>query len=139
LDALSEGARRANKGSVLDSKKWSALHLETASHNTISPVLESKGGLITKLTIEQAPLTDKHPTLRDHFVEIALFDLDPKTKSPILREKTLKVRLQPAKETDVKEAVGLKAPAAIYINYQDHAFVKASVFYAFASFFFLAF
>jgi len=65
----------AHASSVLNPVSWSREWLETAGVNTCQLVYEETNGTITSAIIKQnAP--QNHPTLRNHAIEIVLFDFE---------------------------------------------------------------
>jgi hypothetical protein len=94
-------------------------------------------GKISKLTLEQLPVDPtNYPVLRDHMVEVALFDYSHehsassltdkkfRRKKPIVRE-VIKVRLDKDNRfTEVKNIINSQAPVAIFPNYNDMFFGK---------------
>jgi aminopeptidase N len=114
LSALQEGSGR-------DLIAWAKLWLETASLNTISSAWESDGERLTSMALTQAA-PPEYPTLRPHHLEIALGHDE---------NGTLSVQSLPASiegpEAEVVQARGLRRPALVFPNHNDHAFAKIAL------------
>eukprot|EP01120_Amphizonella_sp_Union-15-10_P013798 TRINITY_DN649_c0_g3_i1.p1 TRINITY_DN649_c0_g3~~TRINITY_DN649_c0_g3_i1.p1 ORF type:complete len:725 (-),score=168.78 TRINITY_DN649_c0_g3_i1:516-2690(-) len=121
LLALSYGAKQC--GFDYDEKKWSSQWLETAGLNSFLPHIESsEDGTIKSLVIEQEH-PPEHPTYRNHTTEIVFVNWDA-SKNATTVEGTFRVEVLAQKETPVGSLVGKKRPDFVFLNYNDHAFVK---------------
>lgn len=127
MAALSEASNR-------DLKEWQKMWLQEAGVNTLEARWNCDGGKIQKLEILQTAPAD-YNVLRTHKLQIALFDKKvgkaPAKKSeptPISfpLAKVLSVEIN-GKSTGVIEAKGLTCPAAVYPNYNDHAYAKVKL------------
>ena len=116
LGALEEGSGR-------DLGQWSAVWLETAGLNTLTPVWNPRAGAIDSFSIEQSVPAD-HPTLRPHRIELAVFDADA-DGAPVLRD-AVPLEVDGAR-TEVAALAGAAAPAAVFPNYGDHAYTKVAL------------
>ena len=119
LDALQDGLML--HGEQRDLHEWSRAWLETASVNTIKIDWESENNQIKSMEIQQSA-PDSHPTLRPHFLEIALANTD---KGKFIIE-SIPVNFDTPKNS-IEEAKGLAKPDFIFPNYNDHDFVKVSL------------
>ena len=119
LDALHEGLML--HGEKRDLHEWSRAWLETASVNTIEIGWESENGQITSMEIKQSA-PNSHPTLRPHFLEIALAN----AKEGKFIIESIPVNFDTPTDS-IEEAKGLAQPDFIFPNYNDHDFVKVSL------------
>ncbi len=91
--------------------------------NTLLPeVRYSAGGVIESFVVKQTHKPE-YPTLRQHTVEVGLFDLEHKSGHAVLRE-SVRVTIDAAAATDLKALVGKKKPDFVFLNYNDHGFAK---------------
>jgi len=119
LDALQEGLM--HHGEQRDLHEWAHAWLETASVNTIEIDWESENNQIISMEIQQSAL-NTHPTLRPHFLEIALAN----TKKGNFIIESIPVNFDTPTDS-IEEAKGLAKPDFIFPNYNDHDFVKVSL------------
>ncbi|MBG92888.1 MAG: aminopeptidase N [Chloroflexi bacterium] len=119
LDALQEGLLL--HGEKRDLHEWAYKWLETASVNTIKIDWDSASNQITSMAIEQSA-SDDHPTLRPHFLEIALVE----TKNNNFHVKSIPINFDTS-IAKVEDAKGLAKPDFIFPNYNDHGFIKVSL------------
>jgi aminopeptidase N len=109
-----------------DLSGWSALWLETAGVNTLTPEIETDAtGGITSFAIVQTAAVD-HPTIRPHRLAVGLYDF---TQSGDLVEGSL-VRTHQVEldvdgvRTEVRELIGTMKPALVLLNDDDLAYAK---------------
>eukprot|EP00455_Lapot_gusevi_P026977 TRINITY_DN2849_c0_g1_i1.p1 TRINITY_DN2849_c0_g1~~TRINITY_DN2849_c0_g1_i1.p1 ORF type:complete len:872 (+),score=303.42 TRINITY_DN2849_c0_g1_i1:77-2692(+) len=122
LEALAYGAAQVGRQDVLHPAEWSRLFLETAGLNSVQPHLHIQDGKISSLVLEQtAP--EEYPICRPQHLLLAFFAFDQQEQKPVL-QRTFQVKLNADARTEVPELVGMEAPAFLYANYQDHAFIK---------------
>ncbi len=110
LDCMTEA-------SGVDLTGWSKIWLETTGVNSIEGVYSVGGNNINSFTLKQNPSGD---VFRPHRTEIALF-----YQNGDLCEKEKLVNLfyqEPT--TTVDSLVGVKKPDLVYLNYNDHDYVK---------------
>ena len=121
LNALQDGIHEV--GSERDLHAWAALWLETPSLNTISAHWERATGTIKRLSLTQS-VTEMHPTLRPHYLELGLWH--EVEKSDGLTMETLSAEIDSA-EAEVDAAAGRRAPLFVLPNYGDHAYTKIAL------------
>ena len=103
-----------------DLSGWSALWLETAGVNTLTPVIETDDlGLITSFTIVQTATPD-YPTIRPHRLAIGYYDL---VEGRLQRTNRIELDLHAA-HTEVAELVGTRKPALVLLNDDDLTYAK---------------
>eukprot|EP00742_Colponemidia_sp_Colp-10_P005329 GILJ01005694.1.p1 GENE.GILJ01005694.1~~GILJ01005694.1.p1 ORF type:complete len:995 (-),score=154.05 GILJ01005694.1:73-2958(-) len=117
VQCLEEGAQRPLQD-------WVHSWLSTAGLNTIKPIWSGSNHTIESFSIQQtAPL--ESPTLRAHHVEIGLFYAGTKNSQPFTI-KVVPVDVVGAL-TAVPSLVGQPMPLAVFVNYNDHAYVKSEL------------
>jgi aminopeptidase N len=109
------------EGSGRDLKAWAKLWLETPSLNTLASTWESDGERLTSLSLAQSAMPE-YPTLRPHTLEIAL----GAEENGSLAVQSIPAVIEGA-EADVAEARGLRKPAFVFPNHNDHAFAKIAL------------
>eukprot|EP00808_Paulinella_micropora_P004580 g40631.t1 len=112
-----------------EAKTWSAAFLETCGVNTLSPHISLQDGKIASFVIEQTGQSAEHNKLRPHVVQVALLDwTDPSHTAVVLRGEPHQQQLQPASHTDLTAVFkGQSAPAFVFVNHGDTAFVKVKL------------
>ncbi|MQA00097.1 MAG: aminopeptidase N [Dehalococcoidia bacterium] len=140
IDAFREGMRRyferyafgnttladfmqtLDEGTGRDLQRWSQLWLETPSLNTLAAEWEQDGPRVSGFTLRQTAPED-YPTLRPHRTQIAVVHEEA---GGGLRIESIGADIDGA-EAEVPEAVGRPAPAFVFPNHDDHAFVKVAL------------
>ena len=103
-----------------DLSGWSALWLETAGVNTLTPEIEtSSTGVITSFAILQTAAAD-YPTLRPHRLAVGLYDL---FDGALVRTHQVELDVDGVR-TEVAELVGTTKPALVLLNDDDLAYAK---------------
>ena len=96
------------------SKKW----LTESGLNQIEPVLEANTeGAIASFQIKQTPCLEKHANLQTHLMD-ALFVYENENK--IIKD----VIINNSEFTQVPQVIGMPAPRAVILNYNDYAYLK---------------
>jgi len=122
LEALEHGAKQTGR-SDFDHHVWSAQFLEKAGLNSVCPLIkEDEDGIVRSFQIEQTAPAD-HPTLRNHHMEVACFQLREEQKTVELTQ-IVKVALHQDALTTVSELHEAPLADAVFLNYNDHAYVK---------------
>ncbi|MES2092327.1 MAG: aminopeptidase N [Actinomycetota bacterium] len=99
---------------------WSALWLETAGVNTLTPVIETDAtGVITSFAIVQTAAAD-YPTIRPHRLAVGLYDL---FDGALVRIHQVELDVD-GERTEVPELVGTTKPALVLLNDDDLAYAK---------------
>ncbi len=117
----------------LDPQQWSTQWLATASMNTLTPtVLYSGSGsenlkqsVIESFVVQQT-YKPEYPHLRQHALEVGLYDWNSSLQKPVLRESVM-VTIDPKPSTALPQLVGKPRPDFVFINYNDHGFAKLYV------------
>ncbi|KQV65845.1 aminopeptidase N [Nocardioides sp. Root122] len=105
-------------GRELDS--WAQEWLQTAGVNTLAPAFELDGqGGYASFAVAQSAHPD-WPTLRRHRLGIGLYD---EVDGRLVRRDYLEIDVE-GERTDVPELVGVKQPALLLLNDEDHAYAK---------------
>ncbi|CUR62582.1 Aminopeptidase [metagenome] len=105
-------------GRELDS--WAQEWLQTAGVNTLAPAFELDGeGGYASFAVAQSAHPD-WPTLRRHRLGIGLYD---EVDGRLVRRDYLEIDVE-GDRTDVPELVGVKQPALLLLNDEDHAYAK---------------
>ena len=103
-----------------DLSGWSALWLETAGVNTLTPeIVTDATGVITSFAVVQSAVAD-YPTLRPHRLAVgyyALFD------GSLVRTHRVELDVDGVR-TEVPELVGTTKPALVLLNDDDLAYAK---------------
>jgi len=81
---------------------------------------EEEHGVIKSAVIHQSA-PQNHPTLRNHSIEIVLFDFE---NNELKLRESFNYKVHAAAESKVDQLVGKKTPALIFLNYNDHGFAK---------------
>ncbi|MHA7278597.1 aminopeptidase N [Arthrobacter sp. MDT2-2] len=116
VDLLSE----LEAASGRDLKAWSALWLETAGVNTLSPEFTTDDdGTITSFAILQRAI-EAFPTIRPHRLAVGFYDLDD---GDLVRTHRLELDVD-GERTEVPELVGRTQPALVLLNDDDLAYAK---------------
>ena len=103
-----------------DLSGWSALWLETAGVNTLTPEIETSAtGVITSFTIVQTAAAD-YPTIRPHRLAVGLYDL---FDGALVRTHQVELDVDGVR-TQVAELVGTTKPALILLNDDDLTYAK---------------
>ncbi len=106
--------------SGIDLDDWSKIWLQTTGVNSIEPVYEVDGtGKIKSFLIKQNPSTG-NDVFRPHKTQIAFFH---DVSDVCEKQKEINI-LYDGPLTEVDGVVGEKKPDMIYINYNDHDYVK---------------
>ncbi|RYB96079.1 aminopeptidase N [Nocardioides glacieisoli] len=99
---------------------WAQEWLQTAGVNTLAPSFElDDDGAYRSFSVTQTAHED-WPTLRRHRLGIGLYD---DVDGALVRRDYLEVDVEGA-STDVSELVGVKQPALLLLNDEDHAYAK---------------
>jgi len=103
-----------------DLSGWSALWLETAGVNTLTPEIETDAtGVITSFVIVQTAAAD-YPTLRPHRLAVGYYDL---FDGSLVRTHRMELDVD-GMRTEVPELVGTTKPALVLLNDDDLAYAK---------------
>jgi len=117
---LSDLLAELEKTSGRDLSDWSALWLETAGVNTLTPVIETDAtGVITSFVIVQTAAAD-YPTIRPHRLAVGYYDLFDGT---LVRTHQVELDVH-GRHTEVSELVGTTKPALVLLNDDDLAYAK---------------
>ncbi|HEY4669302.1 MAG TPA: aminopeptidase N, partial [Tepidiformaceae bacterium] len=101
--------------------EWSRLWLETPSLNTVSAHIEHDGERVKRLTVQQtAP--DEFPTLRPHYLEVALLHEGEGGLSTIVVPAEIS-----SAETEVPGTAGSPRPLLAFPNAGDHGYAKVAL------------
>ncbi|MBI4869737.1 MAG: aminopeptidase N [Candidatus Wallbacteria bacterium] len=103
-----------------DLSDWARVHLETAGVNTIVPELGVEGGKVRSLVLRQHE-GNGDKKLRSQRLNVALYRKTPEGGLQLIR--ALPARISGA-SNPVPEAVGLEAPAFVWANHGDHAYLR---------------
>ncbi len=119
LDALQEASGR-------DLQAWSRAWLQTAGPDTLTPVLETADGRITRLAVEQVSVDarDGSPVGRPHTMAVGLYRAEG---DELVRYERLDVELDGRPVTEVGGAIGLEAPALVLLNDEDLTYAKVGL------------
>ena len=108
------------KSSGRELEGWAQEWLQTAGVNTLAPVFElDADGSYATFGVAQTAHPD-WPTLRRHRLGIGLYD---EVDGRLVRRDYLEIDVEGA-NTDVPELVGVKQPALLLLNDEDHAYAK---------------
>jgi aminopeptidase N len=109
------------QGSPSDLNDWKAEWLQTAGLNECIPLFDpSDNSANAQLRIKQSPVLEAHATLRHHKMKIAFFDENAKVYD------VKDIVLNNTAETVIPYD-GTKQPRAVFLNYQDEAFIKTGL------------
>ncbi len=118
LAVLEEFAAKRGRKQYFDKDNWAAEWLFSPGNNELQPFFETKGDKIAWFNIQQKP--DSAGLYRTHLIRIALFyGKECKYVDDVV--------VQPAEMTQVKALEGLPAPVAVYLNADDHAYVRVKM------------
>jgi aminopeptidase N len=113
------------KASGRELEGWAQEWLQTAGVNTLAPSfeLDADGGY-ARFAVAQSAHPD-WPTLRRHRLGIGLYDAvaDENGERRLVRRDYLEIDVEGA-STEVPELVGVKQPALLLLNDEDHAYAK---------------
>ncbi len=99
---------------------WAQEWLQTAGVNTLAPSFElAEDGTYASFAVAQTAHED-WPTLRRHRLGIGLYD---DVDGALVRRDYLEIDVEGA-STEVPELVGVKQPALLLLNDEDHAYAK---------------
>ena len=99
---------------------WAQEWLQTAGVNTVAPAFElDADGNYSSFSVAQSAHPD-WPTLRRHRLGIGLYD---DVDGHLVRRDYLEVDVEGA-STDVPDLVGVRQPALLLLNDEDHAYAK---------------
>jgi aminopeptidase N len=113
------------KSSGRELQGWAQEWLQTAGVNTLAPRFElDADGAYSSFSVEQSAHPD-WPTLRRHRLGIGLYDTvsDENGEARLVRRDYVEIDVEGA-STDVAELVGVKQPALLLLNDEDHAYAK---------------
>lgn len=113
------------KSSGRELEGWAQEWLQTAGVNTLAPSFEIDGeGGYTSFSVAQSAHPD-WPTLRRHRLGIGLYDTVPDGDggSRLVRRDYLEIDVE-GESTDVPQLAGVKQPALLLLNDEDHAYAK---------------
>ena len=103
-----------------DLSGWSALWLETAGVNTLTPQIETdSNGIVTSFAIRQTAAAD-YPTIRPHRLAIGYYDL---IDGKLVRIHRVELDVD-GERTEVPALVGRPKPALVLLNDDDLAYAK---------------
>lgn len=103
-----------------DLSGWSALWLETAGVNTLTPEIETDAvGVITSFAIVQTAAAD-YPTIRPHRLAVGYYDL---FDGALVRTHQVELDVD-GERTEVPQLVGTTKPALVLLNDDDLAYAK---------------
>src|SRR6195952_3345878 len=103
-----------------DLSEWSALWLETAGVNTLTPVIETDAdGVITSFAITQTAV-EEWPTIRPHRLAIGFYNMH---EGALIRNHRVELDVAGAR-TAVDELIGLSRPDLVLLNDDDLAYAK---------------
>jgi aminopeptidase N len=103
-----------------DLSGWSALWLETAGVNTLTPeIVTDATGVITSFAIVQSAVAD-YPTIRPHRLAVGYYDL---LDGSLVRTHRVELDVDGVR-TEVPELVGTTKPALVLLNDDDLAYAK---------------
>ena len=112
------------KSSGRELQSWAQEWLQTAGVNTLAPRFElAEDGTYSSFSVEQTAHPD-WPTLRRHRLGIGLYDeVSDEGGSRLVRRDYVEVDVEGA-STAVAELVGVRQPALLLLNDEDHAYAK---------------
>src|SRR5690349_4877198 len=108
------------KSSGRELQGWAQEWLQTAGVNTLAPSFEvDADGAYSAFSVSQSAHED-WPTLRRHRLGIGLYD---EVDGRLVRRDYVEIDVEGA-STEVPELVGVKQPALLLLNDEDHAYAK---------------
>ncbi|MFC7361351.1 aminopeptidase N [Nocardioides astragali] len=113
------------KSSGRELEGWAQEWLQTAGVNTLAPSFElDDDGSYRSFSVAQSAHPD-WPTLRRHRLGIGLYDTvaDDNGHERLVRRDYLEIDVE-GESTDVPQLVGVKQPALLLLNDEDHAYAK---------------
>ena len=113
------------KSSGRELQGWAQEWLQTAGVNTLTPSFElDADGAYTAFAVSQTAHED-WPTLRRHRLGIGLYDTvsEGDGDGRLVRRDYVEIDVEGA-STEVPELVGVKQPALLLLNDEDHAYAK---------------
>ncbi|WP_457185045.1 aminopeptidase N [Nocardioides sp. P5_E3] len=113
------------KSSGRELQGWAQEWLQTAGVNTLAPSFElDADGAYTAFAVSQTAHED-WPTLRRHRLGIGLYDTvsEGDGDGRLVRRDYVEIDVEGA-STEVPELVGVKQPALLLLNDEDHAYAK---------------
>jgi aminopeptidase N len=109
-----------------DLSGWSALWLETAGVNTLTPeIVTDATGVITSFAIVQSAVAD-YPTIRPHRLAVGMYEFRQSGDlfdGSLVRTHQMELDVDGVR-TDVPELVGTTKPALVLLNDDDLAYAK---------------
>jgi aminopeptidase N len=109
------------KSSGRELEGWAQEWLQTAGVNTLAPSFElDDDGSYASFAVAQTAHEDR-PTLRRHRLGIGLYDESGDGR--LVRRDYVEIDVE-GDSTDVPELVGVKQPALLLLNDEDHAYAK---------------
>ncbi len=103
---------------------WSALWLETAGVNTLSPeIAVDAEGTITSFAVRQTAPAE-WPTLRPHRLGIGFYDVDDAEGGPVLRRVRYEEVDVDGELTEIPALTGTARPDLVLLNDDDLAYAK---------------
>ena len=109
-----------------DLSGWSALWLETAGVNTLTPeIVTDATGVITSFAIVQSAAAD-YPTIRPHRLAVGMYEFRQSGDlfdGSLVRTHQMELDVDGVR-TDVPELVGTTKPALVLLNDDDLAYAK---------------
>ena len=113
------------KSSGRELQGWAQEWLQTAGVNTLAPDFElDADGSYASFSVAQSAHPD-WPTLRRHRLGIGLYDMvtNEAGEGRLVRRDYIEIDVEGA-STDVPELAGVKQPALLLLNDEDHAYAK---------------
>lgn len=104
----------------IDVEAWADSWVKTAGLNELAPEVTFADSLISEFKIIQTPALAAHATLRNHRIEVEVFDSNMNS----LKRST--VQVLPQSITEISEFNGLKA-AAVVLNVGDWGYCKIRI------------
>ncbi len=113
------------KSSGRELQGWAQEWLQTAGVNTLAPDFElDADGSYASFSVAQSAHPD-WPTLRRHRLGVGLYDMvtNEAGEGRLVRRDYIEIDVEGA-STDVPELAGVKQPALLLLNDEDHAYAK---------------
>lgn len=111
------------EASKMELDGWVEGWLKTAGLNTIKARLDCRSGKIRELAIVQQA-GDQHPALREHQVQVGLYNVDRQSNN--IRTRSLPVTVK-GRETGIPALVGEEEPSLVFPNLGDWGYVKVQL------------